>query len=161
MAQILFQNPSDVNNEWLFYIENEAKSLAQRDDFAIQNFIDREIYNPEVMAFLESTEFSEITSNFEDGDFDDLKLNLIEDLKSRTIKEGTKRGFKKLKRKIKRVFCDVVRTIEDVDSKGIIRAMLLALFPFFAGGIPVLLLPIIIGIIAYLIKRGFEAVCPA
>lgn len=52
MSQVLFQNETDITPDWLFYIENEAKSLAQRDDFSIQNYLDREIFNPMMKNYL-------------------------------------------------------------------------------------------------------------
>jgi hypothetical protein len=52
MSQVLFKKESDVTSKWLFYVENEAKKLAQsNDEFTIQNYGDSELLNPEVEAY--------------------------------------------------------------------------------------------------------------
>lgn len=159
MDKILFKNQNDVSNDWLFYIENEAKSLAQRDDFAINNYIDREIYNPETQNYLSSdSAIAFINSTIEE---ESLHLNLIEGQKANFLPDWIRPRFRKLKRKIKEIFCRIVNDIGELYTKGIIKAVLLALIPAFATGFPAAVLPIIVGLIAYLIKFGIERTCPA
>lgn len=158
MAQVLFQNPSDVNNEWLFYIENEAKSLAQREGFAINNYLDREIFNPEMEAYLSSGNLPANLDEFDDGD--PLSLNLTEGMKLNLFPEWLRRRFRKLKSMVRKVFCQVVRGIGELDTKAIISAVLLALIPAFAAGLPAAVLPIVIGLVAYLLKYGIDRTCP-
>jgi hypothetical protein len=159
MAQILFQNQNDVSNDWLFYIENEAKSLAQRDDFAIQNYIDREMYNPETQSYLASENVATLLNAT--SETESLHLNLVEGMKANLLPDWLRPRFRKLKTKVKQIFCNVVHGIGELDTKEIIKAVLLALIPAFAAGFPAAVLPIVIGLIAYLIKYGIERTCPA
>jgi hypothetical protein len=50
--------------------------------------------------------------------------------------------------------------MEELDIKDIIKNVLLALIPIFASGFPAAVLPIVIGLVAYLIKYGIEKTCP-
>lgn len=158
MAEILFKNDVDVNEDWLFYIENEAKSLAQRDEFAIQNYMDREIYNPDTKKYLSEDEVAQLLNEINGNEV--LHLNLVEGVKAKSLPDWLRPRFRKLKRKVKEIFCNVVNGIGELDTKDIIKAVLLALIPAFATGIPAAVLPIIIGLIAYLIKYGIERTCP-
>lgn len=159
MEQILFQNQNDISNDWLFYIENEAKSLSQRDDFAIQNYIDREIYNPETQNYLRADNVGTFLNAV--NETESLHLNLIEGMKANFLPDWLRPRFRKLKTKVKQIFCNVVHGIGELDTKEIIRAVLLALIPVFAAGLPAAVLPIVIGLIAYLLKYGIERTCPA
>ncbi|MDP3471597.1 MAG: hypothetical protein Q8S14_06950 [Algoriphagus sp.] len=158
MTQILFHTTMDVNNNWLFYIENEAKSLAQRDDFAIINYLDREIFNPEMEEYLTSDDLPPHLDEFDEGEV--LSLNLTEGMKLNLIPEWLRRRFRKLKAMVKKIFCHVVHGIGDLDTKAIISAVLLAVIPAFTTGLPAAVLPIIIGLVAYLLKFGIEKTCP-
>lgn len=156
MAQSLFSSQDTITQDWLLYIENEARGLSQLDDFGIQNYIDRELLNPEVKAYLHD-EFSE-----SDGDDSAAGLYLSFTESSAAAQAGLFGGWRKLKQKIRKIFCDVVGSFSgDIDWKDIIKAVLVALIPAFAGGIPALTLPIIIGLVASLMKYGYNQVCPS
>lgn len=159
MTQILFNSKEDINNEWLFYIENEAKSLAQRDEYAIHNYLDREIFNPDMKNYLISDDAATLLN--EVNETETLSLNLREGMKANFLPDLLRPRFRKLKTKVKKIFCEVVTEIGELDTKGIIRTVLVALIPAFATGIPAVVLPILIGLIAYLIKFGVEKACPA
>lgn len=161
MAAILFKNENEISNDWLFYIENEAHSLAQGDEFSIQNFMERELFNPEIAEILDSEEIDFIIG--EDNGFkyfEPMHLNFTETTRSVGIGEKRKRRFRRLLDKVRGVFCETVNGVEGVDMKDVIKAVLLALIPLFASGIPAALLPLIIGFVAYLMKYGVEKVCP-
>jgi hypothetical protein len=158
MAQILFKNEADISNDWLFYIQNEAKSLAQRDDFAIQNYLDREIFNPEVQSYLASDNAATMFNAI--NETETLHLNLTEGMKANFLPDWLRPRFRKLKTKVKQIFCNVVHGIGELDTKDIIKAVLLALIPAFASGLPAAILPILIGLVAYLLKYGIERTCP-
>jgi len=159
MAQTLFKDKAEVNDDWLFYIENEARALAQRDEFAIQNYIDREVFNPEVASYLLSKGASNLATVA--GDVGAPFLNYVEGIKSGLLPNGLLPNFAKLKNKIKQIFCEVVRGIQDMDIKTIISAVLVALIPAFTGGLPAIALPIVIGLIASVLKYGLDKTCPA
>lgn len=158
MAQILFQSDQDINNEWLFYIFNEAKSLAQRDEFAIENYMDREIFNPDTLDYLNTEEAINLFDGTQEAS--DLNLNYLEGMKSLQLPDWSRFRFRKLKAKVKKIFCHTVRAIGELDEKEIIKAVLLALIPAFASGLPAAVLPILIGLLAYLFKYGIERTCP-
>lgn len=158
MSQIIFKNENDVSQDWLFYIENEAKALSQRDEFAINNYIDREAFNPDMKSFLASSAAELAPKNITEAE--PLSLNFAQGIKANAMQTNLLFSFHGVKTKIKKIFCNVVRGIGDIDTKGIIKAVLLALIPVFVGGLPAIALPIIIGLIAYLIKYGIDRTCP-
>ena len=160
MDEILFKTEDDITDEWLTYIENEARSLAQREDFNIDNYLDREIFNPTVKTFL--TDNSEIENIIDLKSDSPLSLNLEEQIKLSSINLPIRLNFRKLRRKVKKVVCDVLTNIDDLSGKSmkeIIQMVLTALIPVTIGGIPAILLPFIIGLIAKIMKRGINAVC--
>ncbi|MCR9131850.1 MAG: hypothetical protein NXI08_04730 [bacterium] len=160
MDEILFKTEDDITDEWLTYIENEARSLAQREDFNIDNYLDREIFNPTVKTFL--TDNSEIENIIDLKSDSPLSLNLEEQIKLSSINLPIRLNFRKLRRKVKKVVCDVLTNIDDLSGKSmkeIIQMVLTALIPVIIGGIPAILLPFIIGLIAKIMKRGIDAVC--
>lgn len=158
MEQIIFKNQDDITNDWVFYIENEAKSLSFMDDFTIQNYIDREIYNPETQGYLASEQVATMLNSVTDSEI--MHLNFVEQGRLGFLPDWLRPRFRRLKRRVKQVFCDVVRGIEAIDIKDVIKAVLLALIPAFAAGVPAAVLPIVIGLIAYLMRNGVEKTCP-
>jgi hypothetical protein len=160
MAQILFKNETDISSDWLFYIENEAKALAQRDDFAIQNYMDREIFNPEVQKFLSSETMAALLYDITAGK--PLQLGLAEERKAKFLPDWLRPRFRKLKKKIKHTFCDVMQNaVKESDTKDLIKTTILALIPAFGSGFPAAVLPILIGLVAYLLKYGLKRTCPS
>jgi hypothetical protein len=147
MSQVLFKNESDITSKWLFYVENEAKKLAQSN----------ELLNPEVEAYLSLEEALEEEVG---AQVEALSLNLAESNHARKLPDWLRPRFRRLKSKVKKVFCQVVHGMEDLNVKDIIKNVLLALIPIFAAGFPAAVLPIVIGLIAYLIKYGIEKTCP-
>lgn len=171
MAQVLFNAAEGVTNDWLTYIENEARALSQSDEFTINSYADRELLNPEVQAYLQH-EFSLGDQGQEDGF---AKAHALEsasgfalsfDQNKALAGKASLFGFwRRLKEKVRKVFCFVVGGVideeGDLDWKEIIKLVLVALLPVFAGGIPAIILPIIIALIASLMKYGYASVCPA
>ncbi|MGJ1362011.1 hypothetical protein ACR79B_03330 [Sphingobacterium spiritivorum] len=148
------------------YIEQEAKSLSQSDEFTINGYADRELLNPEVQAYLQS-EF--VTGDYEqEDDFakavaaSEFALSFDQD-KALASKVALFGFWRKLKEKVRKVFCLAIGGIineGELDWKEIIKLVLVALLPVFAGGIPAIVLPIIIALIASLMKFGYGKVCP-
>lgn len=160
MSQIIFNTANDVSQDWLFYIENEARSLAQRDDFSIDNYIDREAFNPDMATYLSADSSAALFKTMLQAPSVNLNLNLVQEMRANFLPDWLRPRFKHLKDKIKKIFCQAVKEIGEIDVKAIIKAVLLALIPVFAAGIPALCLPIIIGFIAFLLKYGYERTCP-
>lgn len=173
MADIIFKTKDDVTDNWVQYIENESRSLAQRDEFAIQNYADREILNPAVQSYLETynddTEEEVYTKSAGNiavmaAEFSDLDLNYTQAAQAIVLPEWLRFRFRKIKKKVQKAFCVVTgELINDgkLDVKDIIKAVLIALIPAFAAGLPAAILPIIIGLVAYLLKYGYARTCPA
>jgi hypothetical protein len=114
--------------------------------------------NPEVQQFL-SEEFTES----EEGTLPEMfNLNFNES-KAIAAKAFLFGRWKRLKEKIRKIFCQVTGGLGDGDIswKDIISGVLLALIPAFASGIPALVLPIVIALVASLMKFGYSKVCPA
>lgn len=158
MSQILFQQEADINIDWLFYIENEAASLAQRDEAAIRNYQDREMFNPEMQSYLASASVASLLGGTRADE--PLELNSKEKARARFLPDWLKPRFRKLKAKVKDVFCDAVRRAGETDTKSVIKAGLLALIPAFASGLPAAVLPIVIGLAAFLLRYGIDRACP-
>lgn len=159
MAQILFNNGTELTNEWLFYIQNEAKSLSQRERFTIENYLDRELFNPEMKSFLSMENVITALNNVQVNN--NLNLNFFEDLNSKNLQDWVRPRFGRMKEKVRQVFCSVVSGMGDLDANDIIKAVLIALIPAFGlAGFAAALLPIVIGIVAYFIKYGIEKTCP-
>lgn len=151
--EILFNKEDQITDQWLVYMENKANTLAERSELEIDNFINEELLNPQVIAFLN-------TIDLEEDDKDEIEPFVINELALKGISSPLSFfKFKKLKKKIKKIFCKVSKELIDAKAKDIIKAVLVLLIPALAGGIPALLLPIVIGYIAKLIKKGHSAVC--
>ncbi|MEQ9265137.1 MAG: hypothetical protein RLN81_07955 [Balneolaceae bacterium] len=165
MSEILFKSEEDITDDWIFYIENEAKSLAEREKFNIENYIDRNLFNPDIQHLISSKNFDKTLEKSDlETDFMFQETNFAFKLSEQSIQkdlsESLKLNFQKLRSKVKKIFCNVVRGMENLDGKEIIKAVLIALIPAFASGIPALVLPILIGLIAYLFKYGIDKTCP-
>jgi hypothetical protein len=162
MSDYLIQTAEDIDDRLLFYIENEANSLSSRDKLAIDNYVDRELFNPSMESFLGREEVA--SSLLPHGvELEALSLSHVQEIREQFhLPEWLRIRFRQLKRKIKKIFCKIVAELGDeLDWKKIIKAVLLALIPAFAGGVPALAAPIVIGLIAYLIKYGLSQTCPA
>lgn len=161
MAQVLFNTAEALTNDWLTYIENEARALSQSDEFTINSYADRELLNPEVQAYLQH-EFSPEAHALESASGFALSFDQNKALAGKASLFGF---WRSLKEKVRKVFCFVVGGVideeGDLDWKEIIKLVLVALLPVFAGGIPAIILPIIIALIASLMKYGYASVCPA
>lgn len=161
MSKALFKHADDITDHWLDYLHSEATSLSQREEFAIDNYADRELINPEMSSYLdgqhdlENADASSLAGKFHLNFHQSMMahIHVLDKLKSR---------FSGLKDKVHKAFCKVVSAIssEKFDWKTVIKAVLVALIPVFAGGIPALVVPLIIALIAKLIKLGLEKVCP-
>lgn len=158
MATYLLKNEEDITDNHLFYIENESHSLFSMSEIDIQNYMDREIDNPELIKFLDEENITSILDSEPEPDQDDLILNSIQ--KNRIKNLIRKIKFKKLKNKIKKIICKAIQGIDGLEPKEIIGSILVALIPAFGAGIPAILLPFIIGFVALILKYGIEYVCP-
>jgi hypothetical protein len=145
--------------DWATYIENQANSMSALDNSKIEAYVDHEVFNPDVSTLLNSQEGIEFISDTDDED-DMLKL-FGDSYKAMLARpDWLIPRFRRLKKKVRKVFCKVARSIEGLDTKAIIKAVLIALIPMFASGLPAALLPILIGLVALLIKNGINNVCP-
>lgn len=157
--EILFENEGQITKEWLEYLELEASALAESStELEIDSYVDRELLNPQFADYLSLKEVDDIILDVKDDDFEPIALNAMAMHKAFGNPNFGK--FKKLKRKIRKIFCEVTKDINGMDWKTLIGAVLVALIPVFASGIPALLLPLIVGIVAQLMKKGYNAVCP-
>lgn len=158
MKQFLFENEKDISSEWLTYIENEANSLAKDSAFEIENYLDREVLNPEMEAFLNEEKVGEWIADADDEGILALDYRAALTVKNRSRKNSKK--FKKLKSKIRKIFCKIVRETEGIEIKDIISATIALILTGIGVGISPIILPIIISLVALLLKSGVDAVCP-
>lgn len=52
----VFKSREDISPDWVTYIEVEADALSRLSDYEIENYADRELYNPEVQSFFKGLE---------------------------------------------------------------------------------------------------------
>lgn len=160
--EILFKNEGQVTDQWLEYLEQEATSLAETSntELEIENFMDRQALNPQMEAFLSDDDsIADLLVGVSDEGLEPITLNAVT-MNNFSAKPSFLR-FRKLKRKIRKIFCSITGELDGIDWKDIIKQVLVALLPAFAGGIPAITLPIVIGLVAILMKKGYTAVCPA
>jgi hypothetical protein len=160
MKTIHFTKENGVPDDWAAYVENEAQAISRLDDFEIDNYADRQLYNPDMQAFL--ADMSEKEGVTTAADEPVLILSFAESRSQAVALFGAK--FRRLKRKIREILCKVVNDLAgdgDLNWKDIIKLVLVALIPALGGGpLSLIVLPIVISLVAKLIKRGLEAVCP-
>lgn len=161
MTQFLFQKENDVTKDWLFYIENEARSLAQRDEFAINNYADREIFNPEMKKFLSTPYVIEMLEKSREQEYEPLFLNQNESYEIHVVEQFMKPRFMKLKTFTKQIFQETVAELENRQTSEIIKQTLFAFMPVFPNGFPTAILPLIITYSAFMIKYGVKMSYPA
>jgi len=161
MIQFLFHKENDITRDWLFYIENEARSLSQRNEFAINNYFDREIFNPEMKKFLSSPFIAMMLDKLPDDDYEPMYLNLTEGYETHQIDEFYKPRFLRLKKYGRQLFQETVFDMEDRPATEIIRNVLYAFIPVFPNGFPTVILPMIISFTASMIKYGVKMGYPA
>jgi hypothetical protein len=159
MSQLIFKDKSDITAKLLFYAGNEAESLSQKTEFDIHNYLDSEVFNPDMDDYL-SLESMQEHLDLEVDEKSDLSLNLKEGVAVKKLPKSFVLKFRKFKAKVRKIFCQVVRGIKDLDPQEIIKAVLLALIPAFAGGVAAAALPVVIGLVAYLIRFGIDKTCP-
>jgi len=161
MTLTKFTNETEITDDWTTYIENEANALSKQDDFEIDNYADREVLNPDVQAFLEEMPGEDIIIPGIPG-FASLSLSFKESNMAAISLFGGK--IKRLKGTIRKFLCQVLNDLAgdgDLNWKDIIKAVLVLLIPALGGGVwAAIVLPILISLIAKIIKRGLEAVCP-
>lgn len=166
-AEILYKNETEITDSDLIYYESQVLDLAEKSEFEIEYYIDSEVLNPQVIEYAQSQAAGlEVSPLSEEdnkvglnafGTADFLTLKARDEARTTT---GGRRLFSGLKEKVRKIFCDAVRSIQGVDIKDIIKAAIVAAIPAFTGGFAALLLPIVIGLIAYFAKFGFTKLCP-
>lgn len=161
MINYLFQKEADVTNEWLFYIENEARSLAQRDEFAINNYLDREIFNPEMKKFLQSEFIIQLTEKYQEQEYEPFFFNLYEEYQIHHIEDFYKPRFIFFKKYFKQIFQETISQIDAKEPKEILKKAIYAFIPNFPQGIPTAFLPFIIAYTAFMYKYGVQMTYPA
>lgn len=152
-----FKKEADVTSEWIDYIKAESISLSQLDEFALERYIDTEVLNPELVQFLDTWEDEATTSSYQTTST--LSLGFTAEMSAR--EQSQEKKFKRLKNEIHKIVCDVLTSITDPDTKleDIIKIILLACISAFATGLPALLLPFIIVLVAKILRKGIARLC--
>ena len=150
-------------DQWLAYVESEAISLSHLDEFSINNYVDSELLNPEVQDYL-LNEYVDLGG--EETLSDSIKNLSLSFAQNRIAgQEALLFGrWAKIKATIRKIFCTVIGTVlgdGDLKWKDIIKAVLLALIPAFGAGLPLITLPVVVSLVAALMKYGYQSVCPA
>lgn len=174
----VFMTTADVTDDNLAILAGYVESLSMQDDNVIKMISSSQILDPQVQRILQSEnvpnaldrEFIQGSSvqdaAFEELDQDFSPLLFPESAVSiSSVFSRIKGLFIGLRRKVRRIFCQVVKALGnagDLDLKSIIKNVLLALIPALAvssGLIPVAL-PILVSLAALLLKYGIGKVCP-
>gem|GEM_PF-868760 len=166
----------EISDAQAGYLAGLADSLAQQDDFAIQNYADAAVTSPDVQQLFKEEAVVALLKEDMDSPVESDVFN-AEGTYFFALSEGQKEYagvafiswisnlFSGLRRKVKRIFCRVVGALdsEQFDLKQIIKDVLIVLIPALAattGLIPVPL-PIVVSLTALLLKHGVAKVCPA
>jgi len=175
MKGIVFSDPTSVTDEWLEYFNNEVENIKEKSTYEIESYMDKEILNPEVLSLsLNQNSVFTLQDDTLELFLPEMQLTLPSSSEAYVTGFNTKNRekldhklgiigfFKKLKTKIKRLFCQIVDGLnwEEMNAKDILKSVLIGLIPFFAGGVGLALTPIVIGLVALLLKKGKEIVCP-
>lgn len=148
-------NEADAN-QLISQLTTENPGLFQNSsESEIEKFLQFEMSNAQSIDFLSGDQLSFLEEKMDDS----MELN------SATMELVLTRplilpNYKKLKRKTRKVFCEIINELEGLDAEGIVGGILLALIPAFGAGIPLLIAPIVVGIILWLLKKGYNRVCP-
>ncbi len=156
----IFKSEVEVTDNWVNFLALEAAALSENSDEYIDRYMNRQLDNPQLKEYLDEESTDTILSAFDDEENEPLNLNLTETLLFTPKFRIRLPKFRRLKRAIRKVFCEVITAHVDGDIKDIIKSVLIGLIPVLGGGgIAPILLPIIIGYIAKLVKKGSDAVC--
>lgn len=160
--EIIIKNEKDITDDWLNYLTEEVKKVSLSESSSdISNYADLEALNPLMHKALEDPNISNILKDENEELLEPIALDLQQIPKTKAFGLGFG-WYKKLKRKIRKAFCSIVSTLEGLDAKDIIKSLLIALVPVFAasGGIPAIVLPIVVAIVAGYLKYGVNSICP-
>lgn len=157
--EILFNNELDITDAWLDYVEQEVHVLIEHENILrMELYIDTQVLNPSMQQYLEKNgQMFEPVLGIYDREEESISVTAAA-LKILDSIPNLSR-FKNLKSRIREVFCQVIRGLKGLKWKEIIKGVLVALIPAFSDGIPTVVLPIVIGLIAIFFKMGYGAVC--
>lgn len=133
-----------------------SPSLKNEDD--MNKEVDRALTDPSQSQFLNNYRLGDFIQNVNE---DDAQLILPEN--SPTPSSKKRKRFRKLKKKLKMVLCDIWNNLKKKDDKYSIKNIIKIAVNFigkFFGGIPDLIRTILTKVAGYLINKGFEILCP-
>src|SRR5262245_5208546 len=117
MKTTQFTSETGVSDEWAAYLANEADAISKLDLFEIDNYADRELYNPDMQAFL--TELPDVVPGANETT---LTLSFSESRSQAVALFGGR--FRRLKEKIREILCKVANDLlgdGDLNWKDIIK----------------------------------------
>jgi hypothetical protein len=158
-----FLSTEHFNAQWQFYTENEVRELANKDVFTIDHYADSEIFNPDIQNFI--LEYGDLFRTVSAEMPDAWALGLREKRQLKGMDPQIQLRFQQLKTWLKQVICELLGSIdwENKSTKEIILLIITTMIPYFAatGGLPLpaVILPIMIAVIAKIMKLGVDAVC--
>lgn len=153
------QELNDINLESIL---NSAITLSQESEFDIENFADKVYDKPETIAFLENTKVAHFIESEQVGG--SLTLKGVQHKAFVTsVHWDLGIRFKKLKRKIKKLFCqivDLLRASDSIDWKEVIKKVLAAIITALGLSLSPAVTIIVVSLVALVLKKGIAFVCP-
>lgn len=150
---------NDIDRFINIVADEESNLLENLNEKDIQAYLEAHLSDSGKMEFLSGNQAAAMLASAGKEIDDSLELPTVV-ASAMSVKGRALFNYKKLKRTVRKVFCDIIASLEGLDTKGIIKAILLALVPALGAGIPALLAPIIVGIILWFLAKGYESVCP-
>ncbi len=154
----------EVTDNLVNYIVLEARALYSKDLYSVQNYVDRQVNHPEMVAYLQSDKMIAYLKNVQTKTLVDKPLSLGFEARVNLVSDSLETGFQSLKDKIRQVFCAVTKDLDlgSTTVETIVKLVLVALIPILGatGGLAAIVLPIIIGLVYQLLKYGYDQVCP-
>lgn len=155
--EFLYSTESEISDQLLAYIEEKADVLSKAAIQEIERYIDSESMNPLMHAYLVTEDSNRI--------LEDVQGEVHESMTKAFVAPETISSFafvpqfKKLKRKVRITFCHCVENLVNLKRKQLILNVLTSLLSVFKMGVPLVVLPLLVGMIAVFMKKGDDYLC--
>lgn len=165
-TSITFLDDEDLNDEaFLASVENDTLNYAELSDESIGALVDGQLLTAEAAYYINQIYVPEdpsfgLASTFSDRFFSpDLAIS-AKFASSLSATAGSR--WSEIKAKARKIACQILTALgADVSIKELIKKTLEKLKESILGGLPKLLVAIIVGVLSFAVKKGFDWLCVA
>ncbi|WP_304233164.1 hypothetical protein [Jiulongibacter sediminis] len=135
------------------------------DEDGMERLLESELHDVEVIEALNSKEIEDFIGRDFEVSSDSLSYGILLQSDVALTKMGqfgVKAKLKRLKRKIREFFCEIMKTLDLAleNLKTIIDKVLTKLLEHLGFKLPAIIIKILTTVLALLIRKGVERVCP-